>query len=147
MATRPAVTRTIASLRRALMPFRKAGGGIALVPTMGALHAGHLALVREARRRARRVVVSIYDLARYLSEPPEDKEESVAEQKTTQQPRAPKAKPPTEKSKPTRRPPSLAKTLLYLRKSVEDLETQMHFQNALFAELEAIALNKHARHL
>ena len=60
MATRPAVTRTIASLRRALMPFRKAGGGIALVPTMGALHAGHLALVREARRRARRVVVSIF---------------------------------------------------------------------------------------
>ena len=60
MAARPSVTRTIASLRRALMPFRKAGGRIALVPTMGALHAGHLALVREARRRARRVVVSIF---------------------------------------------------------------------------------------
>ena len=60
MATRPAVTRTVASLRRALMPFRKAGERIALVPTMGALHRGHLALVREARRRARRVVVSIF---------------------------------------------------------------------------------------
>jgi pantoate--beta-alanine ligase len=60
MAARLAVIRTIASLRRSLAPFRDAGQRIALVPTMGALHAGHLALVREARRRARRVVVSIF---------------------------------------------------------------------------------------
>jgi pantoate--beta-alanine ligase len=60
MASHPTVVRKVPSLRRALAPFRAAGERIALVPTMGALHAGHLALVKEARRRARRVVVSIF---------------------------------------------------------------------------------------
>jgi pantoate--beta-alanine ligase len=50
----------VAALRRAVSPWRRAGERIALVPTMGALHAGHLALVRTARRRAARVVVSIF---------------------------------------------------------------------------------------
>ncbi|HEY1474382.1 MAG TPA: pantoate--beta-alanine ligase [Pseudolabrys sp.] len=60
MTDHPTVARTLSSLRRSLKPFREAGQRIALVPTMGALHRGHLALVREARRRARRVVVSIF---------------------------------------------------------------------------------------
>lgn len=60
MAKAPKILRTVPSLRRALEPYRKAGGSIALVPTMGALHRGHIALVREARRRAKRVVVSIF---------------------------------------------------------------------------------------
>jgi pantoate--beta-alanine ligase len=47
-------------LRRALNRYRQAGERSALVPTMGALHPGHLALVEQARRRARRVVVSIF---------------------------------------------------------------------------------------
>ncbi len=56
----PRIVRTVSALRRAVMPWRTAGERIALVPTMGALHAGHLALVRAARRRAQRVVVSIF---------------------------------------------------------------------------------------
>jgi pantoate--beta-alanine ligase len=60
MAHRMRVVRTVPALRRAVMPWRKQGQRVALVPTMGALHAGHLALVRAARKRARRVVVSIF---------------------------------------------------------------------------------------
>src|SRR5512142_74711 len=60
MAVRLKVVRTVSSLRRALELYRKAGERIALVPTMGALHRGHLALVREAGRRAKRVVVSVF---------------------------------------------------------------------------------------
>jgi pantoate--beta-alanine ligase len=60
MAQRPTVTRTIATLRGTLSAFRARRQTLALVPTMGALHRGHLALVKEARRRAKRVVVSIF---------------------------------------------------------------------------------------
>ena len=60
MPQRPRVVRTVPALRRALARYRKAGERVALVPTMGALHRGHLALVQLARRRARRVVVSIF---------------------------------------------------------------------------------------
>ncbi|MEN3748049.1 pantoate--beta-alanine ligase [Sphingomonas sp. HF-S3] len=48
------------ALREAIAAFRAAGERVALVPTMGALHAGHMALVEAARRQADRVVVSIF---------------------------------------------------------------------------------------
>src|SRR5436190_16690134 len=60
MARRPQVAKTVTALRRQVGRWRKAGETVALVPTMGALHAGHLSLVRLARRRADRVVVSIF---------------------------------------------------------------------------------------
>jgi pantoate--beta-alanine ligase len=54
------VVRTMPALRRAVTQWRAAGERIALVPTMGALHGGHLALVQAARRRAQRLIVSIF---------------------------------------------------------------------------------------
>jgi pantoate--beta-alanine ligase len=54
------IIRELASLRAAVREFREEGKRIALVPTMGALHAGHLALVEEGLRRADVVVTSIF---------------------------------------------------------------------------------------
>jgi pantoate--beta-alanine ligase len=55
----PAI-RTLRQLRAQVAAWRSAGETIALVPTMGALHEGHLALVQLGRQRCRRVVVSIF---------------------------------------------------------------------------------------
>ena len=54
------VVRTVPALRRAVDGLRARKATIALVPTMGALHDGHVSLVRLAKRRAQKVVVSIF---------------------------------------------------------------------------------------
>ena len=69
------ITQTIPDTRSALRTLRSAGETLALVPTMGALHAGHMSLVAAARAAADRVAVSIFvnplqfapteDLAKY----------------------------------------------------------------------------------
>ena len=60
MSRSPMVVRTVPALRRAVDGLRARKATIALVPTMGALHDGHVSLVRLAKRRAQKVVVSIF---------------------------------------------------------------------------------------
>jgi len=60
MPSTPLIARTVPALRRALDQLRSRKATIALVPTMGALHDGHVSLVRLAKRRAKKVVVSIF---------------------------------------------------------------------------------------
>jgi len=60
MPRRPSVVRTMPALHRAIDQLRNRNGKVALVPTMGALHDGHLTLVRNAKRRGLKVVVSIF---------------------------------------------------------------------------------------
>jgi pantoate--beta-alanine ligase len=54
------VVRTVADLRAALKPARQRGELIGLVPTMGALHAGHLSLIKAAWQQADVVVMSLF---------------------------------------------------------------------------------------
>ncbi|MFG1398434.1 pantoate--beta-alanine ligase [Roseixanthobacter pseudopolyaromaticivorans] len=60
MAGKPEVVETVDTLRTRVGTWRAGGEKVALVPTMGALHEGHIALVRHAKTLAQRIVVSIF---------------------------------------------------------------------------------------
>jgi pantoate--beta-alanine ligase len=60
MSRSPIIIRAVPALRRALENLRKKKATVALVPTMGALHDGHVSLVRLAKHRAKKVVVSLF---------------------------------------------------------------------------------------
>ena len=55
-----AVSTTVKDLRARVRRWRRAGQSVALIPTMGALHDGHLELVRQAKRRCDRAITSIF---------------------------------------------------------------------------------------
>ena len=79
---------SIDEMRRVVAGYRRTGERVGFVPTMGDLHAGHLALVNEAARRARRVVASVFvnptqfgpgeDFERYPRREREDAEKLAA---------------------------------------------------------------------
>src|SRR5262245_11498097 len=60
MAASLATVRSVTDLRAEVAKWRKASETVALVPTMGALHAGHLSLIGIAKNHATRIVVSMF---------------------------------------------------------------------------------------
>lgn len=63
------ILRTVAELRDRVRGWKRAGATLGLVPTMGALHDGHLSLVRAAQRDCDRVVVTIFVNPRQFDSP------------------------------------------------------------------------------
>jgi pantoate--beta-alanine ligase len=68
-STTTPIVRRLSELRATTARWRRAGEGIAVVPTMGALHEGHLTLARAARARAERVIVTLFVNPRQFNNP------------------------------------------------------------------------------
>ena len=60
LMTQPQIIHTISELRSRIARWRNGGARIGMVPTMGALHAGHLSLVEQVAAQADKVVISIF---------------------------------------------------------------------------------------
>jgi pantoate--beta-alanine ligase len=60
MTKQPPIARTVDELRSTIAKWRKSGETIALAPTMGSVHGGHLSLIDVAKKRASRVVASVF---------------------------------------------------------------------------------------
>lgn len=58
--TSPIIVRTVAEMREHVRAWKAAGQRVAVVPTMGALHDGHLSLVRLAQQHAQRVIATVF---------------------------------------------------------------------------------------
>jgi pantoate--beta-alanine ligase len=67
-----------ASIRDRALAWRAAGGRIALIPTRGTLHKGHMGLVAEAQQRAQHVIVSVFADPPQAGKPPEVDRELLA---------------------------------------------------------------------
>ncbi|MHA1538698.1 MAG: pantoate--beta-alanine ligase [Alphaproteobacteria bacterium] len=84
MSTQLQIVRTVEALRAAIAPWRGAGETVGLVPTMGALHRGHLALIEASRASCARTLATLFvnpaqfgpgeDLERYPKREAEDAE-------------------------------------------------------------------------
>jgi pantoate--beta-alanine ligase len=85
---RPETIRTVAALRERISAWRREGLSVGMAPTMGALHEGHLTLVRAAQRQTDRVVVTLFvnpsqfapneDLAAYPRDEKSDRKKLAA---------------------------------------------------------------------